>query len=227
MNLKLASKRHLVDNVWAFDLQPDKPLSFKAGQYIRVELIHDKPDGEGTKRWFTNSAASFEKIMRITTRITESTFKQALSQLAIGESLQLVEEPDGDFVWQDSDSPLILVAGGIGITPYVSMLKQRLHEQKSINARLIYANRTQDIPFQAELDQWATEHPELKIDYLVGKPLNASTILGLEPELNQSIVYLSGPEPMVEAIGEELQKQGLSSARLKQDFFPNYDENNY
>ena len=129
MILKLINKKHLVDNVWAFRFQPSELLTWTAGQYVRVELLHENPDEEGTKRWFTNSAAPYEGIMQITTRVTGSTFKQALSKLEEGVELQLIENPEGDFVWQNSDLPIVFVAAGIGVTPFHSILKERVHDQ--------------------------------------------------------------------------------------------------
>jgi ferredoxin-NADP reductase len=77
-HLILKEKENLVDNIWAFRFEPSAPLDWSAGQYIRVDLPHDKPDAEGTKRWFTISSAPYEQIVQITTRITQSAFKQAL-----------------------------------------------------------------------------------------------------------------------------------------------------
>jgi ferredoxin-NADP reductase len=227
MILKLINKEHLVDNVWAFRFQPSEPLIWTAGQYVRVELLHDNPDIEGTKRWFTNSAAPFEGIMQITTRVTESTFKQALSRLEVGDTLQLIENPEGDFVWQDSHFPIIFVAAGIGVTPFHSILKQRVHDQMPLGATLIYGSRTPEVPFKDELATWSTANPELIVKYLVGEPLTAEKLSELEPNLNQSLVYVSGPEPMVEVLGTELRDRGLPEAQFKRDDFPNYNEHNY
>jgi ferredoxin-NADP reductase len=228
MVLTLKEKEHIADNVWAFRFKPSEPLSWTAGQYVRVELPHDNPDKEGTKRWFTDSAAPYQGILQITTRVTDSTFKQALSKLPEGDtSLQLLEKPHGDFVWQDSELPILFVAGGIGITPFYSILKQRAHEQLPLNATLIYGGRTADVPFREELDQWVASDPEFKVQYLIGTPLTAESLATLKPDINQSLVYLSGPEPMVETLGDQLKAHGLPEAQLKQDFFPNYTENNY
>lgn len=227
MVLKLIEKEHLVDNVWAFRFQPSEPLMWTAGQYVRVELPHDNPDAEGTMRWFTDSAAPYEGIMQITTRVTDSTFKQALAKLETGGELQLVESPEGDFVWQDSSMPLVFIAGGIGVTPFRSILKQRAHDKLPLNVTLIYGSRTADVPFKDEFDAWAASDNQLKILYVDGEPLTAEKIASLVPNLNESLVYLSGPEPMVEALGNQLKNQGLPEPQLKQDFFPNYNENNY
>lgn len=228
MILKLINKEHLIDNVWAFRFQPNEPLNWTAGQYVRVELPHDSLDEEGAKRWFTDSAAPYEGILQITTRVTNSTFKQALSKLEIGsDKLQLIENPEGDFLWQDSNLPIVFIAGGIGVTPFRSILKQRFHDGLSLSATLIYGGRTEDVPFKDELAQWTQSNPELKVYYVIGEPLNAEKLLQIEPALNQSLVYLSGPEPMVASLGNELKSHGLPEVQFKHDSFPNYTESNY
>jgi len=227
MVLTLLEKEHLVDNIWAFRFKPAEPLSWTAGQFIRVELPHDNPDAEGTKRWFTNSTAPYQGIVQITTRVTDSTFKQALSKLEVGGTLQMIEQPDGDFVWQDAALPLVFVAGGIGMTPFYSILKQRVHDGMPLNATLVYGGRTAELPFKTELEAWVSADPSFKVHYVVGAPLTAESLAGLLPDLNKSLVYVSGPEPMVETLGDELKEHGLPEAQLKQDFFPNYDQTNY
>lgn len=225
--LRLKEKEHLVDNIWAFRFEPSQPLSWVAGQFVRVELPHDNPDDEGTKRWFTVSSAPFEGIVQITTRVTDSTFKQALAALLVGGELHLIEKPDGDFIWEESSEPLVFVAGGIGITPFRSILKQRKHDNLPLNVTLIYGNRTNAIPFKDEFDVYAGQNPEFNVEYVVGEPLTAVKLAELLPSLNSSLVYVSGPEPMVEALGNDLRATGLPDAQLKQDFFPNYNEGNY
>jgi ferredoxin-NADP reductase len=227
MKLTLTEKEHLLDNVWAFRFRPSEPLEWTAGQYVRVELPHDTPDSEGTKRWFTVSSAPFEGIVQITTRVTQSTFKQALSKLEQGGELELLEAPHGDFVWQDTDMPLLFVAGGIGVTPFRSILKQRAHDHHPLNITLVYGSRTPDVPFKDEFDQLAASDDHFKVIYATGEPLTAEKLATLAPNLNGSLVYLSGPEPMVEALGDQLKAHGLPESQLKQDFFPNYTKDNY
>jgi ferredoxin-NADP reductase/YHS domain-containing protein len=227
LGLKLIEKENLVDNVWAFRFEPTTSLTWEAGQFIRIELPHDKPDAEGTKRWFTVSSAPYEGIVQITTRVTGSTFKQALAALPIGDRLPLLEKPDGDFVWQGSDKPLVFVAGGIGVTPFRSILKQRAHDNLPLSVTLVYGNRTDAIVFKEEFDKYTTQDSEFKVQYVTGEPLTATKLSELVPNLNFSLVYVSGPEPMVESLGDQLKVIGLPEAQLKQDFFPNYTEASY
>jgi ferredoxin-NADP reductase len=227
MELKLISKENLAGNVWAFRFKPQQSLSWTAGQYIKVELPHDNPDDEGASRYFTISSAPYEGIVQITTRVTDSSFKKALAALPESGNLQLMKEPGGDFVWEDSDKPMIFIAGGIGMTPFYSILKQRHHDQQALKVMLIYGSRDDEVPFKEELAQWQAADPEFKISYQVGVRLTPEVLKGIAPGLNESMVYLSGPESMVEALGDQLKAAGLPEAQLKQDYFPNYTEENY
>jgi len=224
--LTLQEKEHLIDNVWAFRFIPSEPQTWVAGQYMSVDLPHDNPDGKGTKRWFTISSAPFESFMQITTRITDSSFKQALSTLPIGGHLDLLDQPHGMFVWQETDKPLVFIAGGIGITSFRSILRQRAHDNLPLTAHLIYANRTNDIAFKEELDGYVLKDPKFKLDYVVGEPLTAARVTQLVPDINSALVYISGSIPLV-AMGNDLKLAGLPIDQFKQDFYPAYTDKNY
>ena len=225
--LRLKEKEHLTDNIWAFRFVPNEPLHWTAGQFIRVELPHPNPDDEGAKRWFTISSAPYEGLVQITTRVTDTTFKRALDALPIDGELQLIEKPDGDFVWEDSERPLVFVAGGIGITPFRSILRQRAHDNLSLEATLIYGSRSEDAVFRAELESYQSKDPNFNVMYVIGEPLTASKLVGLVPYLRESLVYVSGPEPMVESLSADLIAAGVPERQLKQDAFPNYEATNY
>src|SRR5688572_30121908 len=148
ITLTLREKEKLIDDIWAFRFVPSQPLQWTAGQYIRIELPHVGADAEGTKRWFTVSSAPYEAIIQITTRVTKSTFKKALHALPVGAEVQLLEQPHGDFIWEDTKRPVVFVAGGIGVTPFRSILRQRSHEQSPLRVTLIYGSRTKDVAFK-------------------------------------------------------------------------------
>ncbi|MDF2461139.1 MAG: flavodoxin reductase (ferredoxin-NADPH reductase) family 1 [Candidatus Saccharibacteria bacterium] len=228
MKLILKSKEHLTDNIWAFRFQYPAQLSpWVPGQFMYVEIPHDNPDDEGTKRWFTVSSAPYEQHYQITTRVSDSTFKQALAAVPIGGTIDLIDPPDGDFVWEETDRPRIFIAGGIGVTPYYSILKQRFHDHLPLDVELIYGGRTPDLPFRQEFEEWAAADPRLKIHYVIGERLTPEKLVALNPKLPASLVYLSGPEPLVESLGDQLKAGVVPAEQLKQDFFPNYTEANY
>ena len=225
--LTLTSKENLADNVWAFRFEADTPISWTPGQFIRIELPHDNPDDEGTKRWFTISSTPHDGYIQITTRVTDTTFKQALAALPIGSTINLVEQPDGDFVWQESEKPLVFIAGGIGITPFYSMLKARGHSGQPVLATLIYNGRTDELPFKVEFEEASRRHPEFKVHYVIGEQLTTEKLTELVPNISSSQVYISGAESMVEALGKQLEESGLANDNLHQDFFPHYNEESY
>src|SRR5674476_218591 len=124
------------DNIKTFWFEPDKPFHFTAGQFSELYLPHDHPDERGEKRWFTISSSPHEKLVSITTKFAlerGSSFKQTLSQLKPDATVELAEAM-GDFVLPvDQTRPLIFIAGGIGLTPFHSMLTwlTDTHEQRN------------------------------------------------------------------------------------------------
>lgn len=228
MRLKLKSKMHVIDNVWTFVWEPEEPLDYTAGQYGHIEVPHNYPDDKGTRRYFTNSAAPYEGVFQITTRLTGSTFKNALSRMEPGDdSAKLLGKIEGDFVWKQTQSPTLYIAAGIGVTPFHSILKQRTYEGKEIPVTLLYNGRTDDLPWKPMFAELEEEHPEFKVIYVIGERLTPESIEHVYPELNNSLVYLSGPEPMVEAVGDALKENGLPEDKLVQDWFPGYEDDNY
>jgi ferredoxin-NADP reductase len=211
-------------NAVSFILEPEKPVNWEAGQYISYEIPGLPPSND--ERTFTISSAPYEKHFQITTRITDSTFKQQLNNLKPGTELE-ADQVGGDFTWVDTNRPIIFVAGGIGVTPYHSILKQRAHDNKPLTATLLYANRDDNLVFKAELDKLAATHPEFGIHYVIGEQLNAQKMRKLAPQLNESLIYLSGPESMVDSFEEQLSALGIPKDQLKQDWFPGYTVKTY
>jgi len=225
--LILLEKKNIIDNVWEFKFQAVPLISWIAGQYIKVKLSHNNTDEEGDERYFTISSAPFEDIIQITTRITGSSFKKALASLGIGDTLVITKTPSGSFVWQESEYPLVFIIGGIGITPFISIIRQMIHDGKKINTILVYNNRTDAIAYKDEIDSWAVSDPTLIVNYEIGNQLTIDRLKQLIPELNKSIVYISGPELMVDSIADQLGSYGLPDIQIKKDHFINYTENNY
>jgi ferredoxin-NADP reductase len=226
MLFTLREKRHEIADVWSFVFDPPEPFWWKAGQYLHFELPHEDQDDKGVERWFTIASAPFEGRVQVTTRITGSTFKKALAGLAPGDQVTAYGL-EGDFVWPEGETAAVFVAAGIGITPYHSMLKQRLHGGEPTPVTLVYGNRTKEVVFKDELDRWSVEHPELQVYYKVGVRITAENLKEIIPDISDRLVYLSGPEPMVIDLAEGLSGIGLPKERIVRDEFPGYDQTNY
>jgi len=221
MKLKLIEKRPEVPGVETLIFALHEPLTWKAGQYIHYVLHHEPTDDRGSDRYFTNSAAPFEKIVRITTRFDSkksSSFKTKLKDLAIGKSIE-ISNITGDFTVEDPTQKSVFIAGGIGITPFRSILKDLEHNHQPINVTLLYSNRDENVVFKDELEGI----PGLKIHYIFSpERIDEAKIKELVPDIQKPVFYVSGPEPMVDALSGILKKMGIGEDHIKLDEFPNY-----
>ncbi|HEX5394999.1 MAG TPA: FAD-dependent oxidoreductase [Candidatus Saccharimonadales bacterium] len=224
MKLKFLGKQKVIENVYSFTFEPSKKVKWQPGQYLHYELPHPDADDRGVERWFTISAPPYMGNIMLTTRFdTErsSTFKRALQKLEPGTQIE-AGEPRGDFLLEPGAARHILIAGGIGVTPYHSMLLQLDHDNKPLNIDLFYANRDQNFVFDGEFQDLAARHPEFKIHKYIGNERIQKQ--DLEPFLagKKNIFYVSGPRLMVEAYQHMLEDMGAEPERIKTDYFPGY-----
>lgn len=218
-------------NIRTFFFKPEKPMHYTAGQYTQLHVPHVHPDDRGQKRWFTLSSSPTEELLTITTKFAgdkASSFKKALFKLQPGAELTMADAM-GDFVLPKLiQTPLIFVAGGIGITPFHSILEWLAVSGEQRPIKLLYAVNTEDeIIFQETFDK-AGQHAII----IVGDAspawggergrLSAELILGLGKPSDDSLIYIAGPEPMVQALHRDLRKTGIESSQLVSDEFPNY-----
>ena len=223
LELSLISAHDEIENVRTFVFER-KNLDWMAGQSQAYLLPQVGTTEAENQRWFTISSAPVEGTINISTRISSSSFKKALNSLNPGDTIT-THSLGGKFVWEEDDeSPVTLVAAGIGITPFRSILMQRSATGKSLNATLLYFNRTAGVPFQKELERLAQKHPEFHMQLMVGEPVTAEKIFSLAPKAYEQINYLSGPAPMVSNLGTALKDAGVI---VRQDRFPGYDESNF
>lgn len=225
MKLTLIRKKEEASNVESFIFNSAEPVEWKAGQFLHCILEHEPMDNRGEERWFTIASAPFEKELMITTRIAKekgSSFKAALNALQIGETIEM-PEIDGDFIVEDPTQTYVFIAGGIGITPFHSILKEADHAGVKLNATLLYGNRDDGIAYKEELEGFARSNPNLVIHHVIApQMIDENLIKKIVPDLQKPIFYVSGPEPMVESLGDVLKAMGVPMDHLKQDYFPGY-----
>ncbi len=225
MKLKLVEKREEVTGVTSFIFDSSGEITWKPGQFLHYVVHHSPTDDRGSDRWFTNSAAPFEKQVRITTRYSgeaSSSFKRKLFSLPIGKNVEF-SIVDGDFTLDTPSTESVFIAGGIGITPFRSILKQLEYDKKPINVTLLYANRDENIVFKDELESIASANPNFKIQYVISPArIDEATITEFIKDTSVPVFYVSGPEPMVDAMSEMLKNKGVSENNIKGDWFPGY-----
>ncbi len=223
----------LTDHISTLWFEPERPIQYTAGQFTELTLKHVRPDSRGTKRWFTLSSSPTNNLWSITTKFAASdgsTFKQALATLRPGADVGITE-PMGDFVLPKlTQTPLIFVAGGIGITPFHSMFEWLSATSQQRDIRFLYAVSSEDdIIFQDAFDQ-ASIHATIIVSNpsetwggLRGR-LDIEAILGLQKPTDDTLIYLSGPEQMVKSLQKDLEAKGVNKRQLVGDFFPGYSQ---
>jgi ferredoxin-NADP reductase len=151
--VKLRHRREVADHTVAFELDKPAGWTFKAGQFVDLTLISPpETDGLGNVRTFTLASAPHEGLLMVVTRMRETAFKNVLGSMPLGAELQL-DGPYGELVLHDDPSrPAVLVAGGIGITPFRSMVVDAAKQKLPHRIFLFYSNhRPEDAAFLDEL----------------------------------------------------------------------------
>lgn len=225
MKLYLAHRRTEAPGVESFIFKPEGTLIWKAGQYLHYVLHHEPTDNRGSDRWFTVASAPFEKEVMITTRLTAekgSSFKAALAALEVGESIE-ISDIDGDFSVDDPAKEYVFIAGGIGITPFHSILKEADHAGTRLQVTLLYANRDTNVPYKEDLDMFQKNNPGLAVHYIIAPArIDETQIKKLVPDFAKPVFYVSGPELMVKSLAEVLKGMGVVADHIKLDDFPGY-----
>ena len=246
MKLKLISKQIEAEGTKSFFFEPEKEIKYFAGQYYYFTLPKlNYPDPRGATRHFTLSSSPTEgKTIRLTTRVRqESGFKKTLDELPIGAVVE-GEGPTGTFIFDENTilnendkSPQIFLAGGIGITPFRSMIKYNIDKGLGIPMHLIYSNSTvEQITFRKELEEWAVSHPEfLKVDMTISKPeegqekwngivgrIDADLVTKLTSGLVNPTYWLCGPPAMVDALEQALATLKIPNGQIKSEKFTGY-----
>lgn len=230
--LALKEKREVGAGVYDFVFTPEKPLKFRPGQYLEWTLGHKHNDGRGNRRYFTIASSPTEKDLHLGVRFYEpsSTFKKALLAMAPGSTI-LAGQLAGDFTLpHDQHKKLVFIAGGIGITPFRSMVKYLSDQKEKRDAVLLYSSRTRREIAYAEIFDEAARTIGLKTIYVVNDEssneqtrfIDAALIQKEIPDYKERMFYVSGPRSMVTAFEKILADMDIPLTHIKTDFFPGF-----
>ncbi|OGE62882.1 hypothetical protein A2964_01270 [Candidatus Daviesbacteria bacterium RIFCSPLOWO2_01_FULL_40_27] len=235
--LKLKKKIQTSPDSYDFVFSLDKKIAFAPGQYLEWTLAHKDPDSRGSRRYFTIAASPTEDELRIGIKFypNSSSFKKTLLSLRPGAEI-IASSLAGEFTLpKDPNRKLCFIAGGIGITPYRSMIKYLLDRKQKRDIVLLYSNKlAQDIVYKDIFDA-ASKKLGIKTVYALTDTasvpakwkgrvgyLDANAIREEVPDWKDRIFYLSGPHSMVDAFVTTIKGMGLSDSQIKVDFFPGY-----
>ncbi len=169
--LKFIEKRKQAQNVYSFIFSREG-IEFEAGQHFIFILPHAKSDNRSVFRVFSISSAPAEDHIAITTRFfgeKSSSFKRALMEMKAGDSITVRgPSPLSDvFKIKDQGGKFVFIAGGIGITPFHSVLTQASLTGGQLNGELFYANSDKDFIFSEALDSAVAGQDNFKINKII------------------------------------------------------------
>jgi ferredoxin-NADP reductase/nitrite reductase/ring-hydroxylating ferredoxin subunit len=155
-------------DIMTFKFTKDGYTEYKAGQFAFFPLDNVNNDSRGPVRHFSLTSSPTEDALIISTRIRDTPYKQRMSTFQGGEQVK-VSKPQGNFVLHDDYSkPAIFLSGGIGVTPFRSMIKYATDKQLPIKITMFDSNRNQrNILYKDEFDKWAAQNQDLKIVYTI------------------------------------------------------------
>ncbi len=227
----LIKVKEITKNTKEFIFRKPADMQFHAGQYLEWTLPHKKPDSRGIRRYFTIASAPHESTLRMAVRFSEkgSTYKQALQKLKPGDHI-IGSQRAGDFLLpKDTKAKLAFVAGGIGITPFLSHFSHIKQQNIPRDIVLFYCNNTyEDIAYReiftslADAGWCKVVHvlaEEKRSGYMHGF-LTEGSIKEHTPDYQERVWYLSGPSEMVRAYSLLLKNSKVSKENIIRDFFP-------
>ena len=219
-DVRLKGRETVAEGTMAFRLEKPPGFAFKAGQAVDVLLGRER-------HTFSLVSAPFEAELVFATRMREaSAYKRTLKELPVGAQVKL-EGPAGSFVLDpDPTRPALFIAGGIGITPFMSMLRQAQHEHSPRRFVLAYSNRRPELAaFLAELRNMASSNPNFELQAIMTDThgmIDAALLGRLAGPLNSPVYYVVGPPGMVFGMQETLRAAGVAEETIITEEFYGY-----
>ncbi|MDM4761400.1 oxidoreductase [Galbitalea sp. SE-J8] len=228
VRLEVVEQRELVPGTRELVFRPVRPVRFRPGQYVELDLPHRAPDVRGRRRVFSISSAPADGTITVamTYRDPVSSFKRALFALEPGAVVRATGVA-GDFALPADDTPVLLVAGGIGVTPFASQLAA-LPPGRDIT--VVYAASAAGLAYREVLERSgarvvvvAPAQPEaLPPGWVYAGParLSRATLAEHVPDAARRRAFVSGPPSFVADVRRELRAVGVR--RITTDAFTGY-----
>ncbi len=235
--IALTRQEEIAEGTMAFHFVKPADFQFRAGQAIDMTLLQPpETDAEGNTRTFSIASPPFEGDLMIATRLRDTAFKRVLRNAAPGLSVK-IDGPSGSFVLhRKTEKPAVFLAGGIGITPFLSMIRQATHDKALHRMYLFYSNRRpEDAPFLNVLTETARQNPNFHLiptmtemdkshrewkgeTGFIDKGMLAKHV----PSLAGPIYYLAGPPAMVAAMRGMLTEAAVDEDDIRTEEFAGY-----
>ena len=224
MQLKILEKtKNVPEETVSFKLERKDEagnyIKYKPGQFIKLDL-DTKKDKKGPERCLSLSSSPSENFLMFTTKMRDSLFKQKLDHISPGTNVS-VKPPSGKFTFpNDKTKDVIFISGGIGVTPFRSMLKYSIDMNLPTNILMIDSNKSpQQILFKSEFDQWQKINKNLRIVYTLTGPIpknwygetgrideNMLRKYLSQGKIDNSVFFVCGPPQMVKELKKVLEE---------------------
>jgi len=202
--------------------RPDE-LSYRAGQYMLVTI--KSGEKELVHPFSISSSPSELNHFEFTKRLTESEYSNLLRVAKPGDWAR-IDAPYGTFTFQGEHPKIVLLAGGVGITPFRSICRYCTDKQVSSSIVLLYGNRSEnEIAFKTEFEEMQRQNPNLRVVFILNEAnshwkgligfINADLIKNQVPDYKERIYYACGPPGMVKAMETTVASLGLPPSNLK------------
>jgi ferredoxin-NADP reductase len=234
--VKLEARTEIAEGTMAFHLQKPGGFTFKPGQAIDLILPELPEDGAQDRHAFSIVSAPFEAQLVVATRMRDSAFKRALKALLPGAALR-VEGPFGSLtLHKDRARAAVFIAGGIGITPFMSMLRHAAHDPQPRSLTLLYSNRRpEDAAFLGELEDLEQRVRGLRLFATMTEMsrssrrwgglaglIDADLVRKASEGLTAPIYYLAGPPAMVAGLRKTLGEAHIDDDDIRSEEFYGY-----
>lgn len=235
--MKLKARREIAEGTMAFLLEKPAGFDFKPGQAMEVKLENPpETDAEGNSRAFSIASAPYEPDIMFATRMRDTAMKRCLRSIPVGTNLE-VDGPWGDLkLHTRAARPAVFIAGGIGITPFRSIVLDAARNKLAHKIWLFYSNRRpEDAAFLDDLTQAERENPNFKMIATMAEMEKSSrpwqgkrgfvtkAMIGeVIRDWSAPIFYLAGPGGMLNAMHKLLLEAGVSEDDIRVEEFAGY-----
>ena len=215
-------------NSYRFPKPPE--LTYKPGQYFFITI--KQGEKELTHHFSFSSSPTEKDFFEFTKKFTDHEYSLALKAAGIGDWAR-IDAPYGQFTFDGEYPKIALLAGGIGITPFMSICKNATDKRFSSQITLFYGCRTEnDIAFREELEELQKENMNFKVIFILNQAslqwkgetgiISPEIIRKYLPDYRNNMFYACGPPPMVVAIEKLFISMGLQKEKLKLEYFTGY-----
>ena len=210
----------------------DNKFDFKPGQYMMMELDFVDPEN-GNTRPLSIASSPTEDFLLFSTKISQSLFKQKIDSLKVGDKIKL-KGPMGIFILNENAPEVVLLGGGIGITPFRDMVKYAADKKLPMKSTLLYSNKTPaDIVYKDEWPMFEKQNSNFKAVQTItdvsypswkGKTgrINESMIKEFCNDINNALFYICGPPGMVDGLSNLLKAMNVPQQNIKIEKFVGY-----